>query len=358
MSPSIVSVSRGVLVSAFILFYSNLFGQLRLSEISASQSDRLSQRGDDGRAYVGTLPTWQDAGFDDSSWLVGNAPIGFQSTGLATAIPIEGEAPLSLYLRVVFSLTAQQSTSDNTVRLEGLVGDGCVVWINGREAGRITLGPEGLMTAFDQPTFRGETGTVSINLGVANSLLDEGKNVLTLQSHRFPEESEGVKADPELKIGSTTVIGRGSSWAFFPGWSEPSGGLADTAWDRDEWVDWIELENIGSSAINLAGWFLSDSAGNPYKASLPNQVVPAGGYVILVAEGEANAPLGSSYPHVPFSLNSNGESLILSDPQGGRLTDWTSPRKTRSTHMHATSRGDGLTPRGRHPVRPTADLIW
>ena len=43
--------------------------------------------------------------------------------------------------------------------------------------------------------------------------------------------------------------------------------LADAEGD---WPDWIELENVGTSSVNLGGWYLTDSANKPTKWQLPS----------------------------------------------------------------------------------------
>ena len=70
--------------------------------------------------------------------------------------------------------------------------------------------------------------------------------------------------------------------------------------------DWIELWNPSSSPASLNGLFLSDAASNPGKASLQGLSIPAGGRLLLWAEG------GTGFTGaLPFKLDKNGEGMAL-----------------------------------------------
>ena len=73
--------------------------------------------------------------------------------------------------------------------------------------------------------------------------------------------------------------------------------------------DWIELYNGGESAVDLAGWGLSDAAALPYKAVLSGTLAP-GAFMTLKASDEG---LG-------FALAREGERITLTAPDG-RITD-------------------------------------
>lgn len=73
--------------------------------------------------------------------------------------------------------------------------------------------------------------------------------------------------------------------------------------------DWIELVNTGDEAIDLAGFFLSDDAGQLDRGPLPEGVeVAAGDYVLFF--GDKNVTDDPQF--LPFRLSAAGEQLILS----------------------------------------------
>ncbi len=88
--------------------------------------------------------------------------------------------------------------------------------------------------------------------------------------------------------------------------------------DEDgDYADWIELYNFGDSTINLHGWYLSDDISNPYRWRFPAIDIQAGEYLLIWASGKnrrsAQRPL-----HTNFSISKDGETLILSNPEGIR----------------------------------------
>lgn len=87
-------------------------------------------------------------------------------------------------------------------------------------------------------------------------------------------------------------------------------GLQDETGGRE---DWIELFNGGSSAVNLGGWWLSDSASAPAQWRIPAVSIPAKGTLLIWASGK-NRSNPASALHTNFGLSRNGETLYLHKP--------------------------------------------
>ena len=94
-------------------------------------------------------------------------------------------------------------------------------------------------------------------------------------------------------------------------------GITD---NTGEYADWIELYNTNPTSIDLAGCYLSDDLANPKKfrfTTVPGQVViPANSFLIIWASGNVN----KGVKHTSFALSADGESIILSDPDGVVIT--------------------------------------
>lgn len=72
---------------------------------------------------------------------------------------------------------------------------------------------------------------------------------------------------------------------------------------------WVELYNAGSASVSLGGYFLSDDPAVKNKWSIPsNTSIPSKGYLLIWCDN-ANTGL-----HTNFSLDSDGEHVILSKP--------------------------------------------
>jgi hypothetical protein len=79
--------------------------------------------------------------------------------------------------------------------------------------------------------------------------------------------------------------------------------------------DWIEVHNPDSAALNLDGWYLTDSAGSPTRWRFPAVTVPPGGFVLVWASGKDRRVTGSPL-HTNFSLRAAGEYLALIQSDG------------------------------------------
>jgi len=109
--------------------------------------------------------------------------------------------------------------------------------------------------------------------------------------------------------GSTVVINE-----FM---AQNTGSIQDSHGDND---DWIELYNYGGSAIDVAGYYLSDDPANPTKWRIPASdpavtTIPAHGFLLVWADQESQQGL----LHTNFKLSAGGESISLSDTQGSLL---------------------------------------
>ena len=78
--------------------------------------------------------------------------------------------------------------------------------------------------------------------------------------------------------------------------------------------DYVELHNTSDRDVNLAGYYLSDSADNAMKWCFPDAVLPAGGYMIVYASGRDTQEGGRL--HTNFRLSSEGEQAVLSNKRG------------------------------------------
>lgn len=83
--------------------------------------------------------------------------------------------------------------------------------------------------------------------------------------------------------------------------------------------DWIELFNPGTTDINIAGWYISDTLNASIFHRIPSYdlaktLIPAGGYLILWADAQS----AQGVTHLPFKLDKDGEELYLVRLIGGQ----------------------------------------
>lgn len=74
--------------------------------------------------------------------------------------------------------------------------------------------------------------------------------------------------------------------------------------------DWIEIHNPTDAAVNLANWYLTDTASNLTRWRFPNTNLAANGYMVVFASGNNRRVPGQNL-HTDFSLQAAGEYLAL-----------------------------------------------
>lgn len=79
--------------------------------------------------------------------------------------------------------------------------------------------------------------------------------------------------------------------------------------------DWIEIHNPEASPINLAGWYLTDTASAKTRWPFPAVTVPGDGYIVVWASNKNRRTPGSPL-HTNFALSAGGEYLGLIGPDG------------------------------------------
>lgn len=79
--------------------------------------------------------------------------------------------------------------------------------------------------------------------------------------------------------------------------------------------DWLELYNSGDSAVNLAGWFLTDQTNELTKWIFPVTNLDARGFMVVFASDKDRRVPGAPL-HTNFKLDAGGGFLALVKPDG------------------------------------------
>jgi hypothetical protein len=95
--------------------------------------------------------------------------------------------------------------------------------------------------------------------------------------------------------------------------------------EEGEFADWIEITNRGDAAINLAGWSLTDDAGDLTKWQFPAEILDPGEFLMVFASNKNRATVGQRL-HTNFRLNNDGEFLGLIKPDGETVVSAFAPQ--------------------------------
>lgn len=82
--------------------------------------------------------------------------------------------------------------------------------------------------------------------------------------------------------------------------------------EYNEYDDWVELYNNGSSSVDIGNYYISDADTTLDKWQIPaGTMVPASGYLIIWTDKDENN--GQVPLHTNFRLSADGEMVVLSD---------------------------------------------
>lgn len=89
-------------------------------------------------------------------------------------------------------------------------------------------------------------------------------------------------------------------------------------YEKGHAYDWVEVCNGGAKAVDLSGWYLSDSGKDPLKWAFPKGTkLKAGASLLVYCTGDSSLSSGKgSVFYAPFKVSASGEKLYLSDAEG------------------------------------------
>ena len=88
--------------------------------------------------------------------------------------------------------------------------------------------------------------------------------------------------------------------------------LAD---ENGDYSDWIELYNAGTNAVNLGGWYLTDTPSDLTQWQFPATNINVDAFLIVFASGK-NRRIPGLPLHTSFGLAAKGEYVALVKPDG------------------------------------------
>ncbi len=215
--------------------------------------------------------TWRDSAFDDSAWSSGAGILGFYNAGtvypppgLQTTLPkfvdgVSGAQNMGFLFRKTFTFSGNPAAA--TFTLDQMIDDGVVYYLNGQRIGAVGVAEPIAWNGAANRTVGTAAEEVAAVTGTLPMLVN-GTNVLAAEVHQVSGTSSDIAFAVRLRIsqpasGALTI-------------NEVKPGAAGQGF--------IEFHNPGGSAVDLAGYYLSDSAGNLTKHQIAGPLsVPAGG---------------------------------------------------------------------------------
>ncbi|MDA1272863.1 MAG: lamin tail domain-containing protein [Verrucomicrobia bacterium] len=143
---------------------------------------------------------WRSPGFNDSSWRVGKAQLGYGDGDEVSGIgfgPASNNKNVTTYFRHTFDIMDAARVVALTLRL--LRDDGAIVYLNGREVVRSNM-PEGSVNyrTYASAVVGGEDESTFFEHELDASLLRDSGNVLAVEVHQANATSSDISFDLEL----------------------------------------------------------------------------------------------------------------------------------------------------------------
>ncbi len=251
---------------------------------------------------------WTHIEFNDdparTGWLEGPSGYGYSNNPgelqwIGTQLDDMRENYISIYARLVFTLSEEQISYMSYLGTEVHYDDAFVLYLNGlrmADSGDIPGNPP----LFDQGSGQASDGLVAnVDLSGWINLLVPGDNVLAIQIHnaslssssdcigtpilRTVIEAQKSAVDPHTRLVINEVLANSD---------------AATGADR------IELYNPGPGAVDLSNVYLSDDEDELLKFKIPDGVMLDVGDFLTVSEG-------TGADEFDFGLSSSGETVFV-----------------------------------------------
>ncbi len=126
-----------------------------------------------------TPGAWRGLNFDDSQWVVGNAPIGYGEAFVVTSLLDMQSNYTTVYLRSSFDIASLNNLAK--LILEVRYDDGVNIWVNGKLAYQENVASTEMPYNGLATTVREDNAFRRVDLGDARTWLKQGTNIISVQ---------------------------------------------------------------------------------------------------------------------------------------------------------------------------------
>ncbi len=306
---------------------------------------------------------WKEPGYDDSSWSVGNAELGYGEGDEATVVnfidtdPVESgvQKNMTTYFRKTFDVDDVAQLTGLTLHLK--VDDGAVVYLNGNEVERSNMsGVPGSPVAYDTPSAGSSPndGKTFLTFTLDPGDLIDGTNLIAVEVHQNTPNSSDISFDLRLLADELTGVSgiliddrtvvkarafSGGEWSalnqatftvtpqadfsnlrvtelhYNP--ADPSAAESNAGFDDNQAFEFIELMNTSGDAIDLGSVALSGGLDFTFDATT---ILAPGERAVLVEDQAAfEFRYGTSIRILgqwSGALSNGGETIVLTDRTG------------------------------------------
>lgn len=286
---------------------------------------------------------WRYRIFSDKNWKEGSAPLGYGahfpvSTTISYGSDANNKYP-TYYFRKKFQIDEMPDHGEFV--LNYTLDDGCVIYVNGVEAGRVHM-PEGAVSYTTYSATSVATTAATGSIVMDKSLFKAGENLIAVEVHNTSATSSDILWDASLLCVDQVQIETGGILSMQEQFELPystdrlqleacyeyegdkiekpvvinevSAGNSVFVNEYFDKNDWVELYNMTAEDIDLDGMYLSDEPGNPTKYRISAEgtetstIIPAHGHRIIWCDKQDT----QEQLHALFKLaNEDGAVIML-----------------------------------------------
>jgi hypothetical protein len=322
----------------------------------------------DGAAGYST-DNWKHPDYNDGTWQSGLSELGYGDGGTEATVVSFGDETASKFITTYFrkEIEIQHAGAFTELVADLQYDDGAVIYLNGKEVARPGM-PEGDIE-FQTGATKSRGGSDEREfeaLTLDPAQLREGRNVLAVELHQFNATNSDISfnlgsrgkrlpvdANNTFSIGQTTLITArakdGDDWSasaresFLVGatpaakgnlvisqimYRPPDASVTEEAAgfsNRDNF-EFLQLENIGSSPINLAGVKITGGVTFAFPLSALNLLAPGSRATVVRNQAAFQARYGAELAvagEYEKRLANSGDQLAIFDASGNTIHDFT-----------------------------------
>ncbi|SVA05369.1 uncharacterized protein METZ01_LOCUS58223 [marine metagenome] len=148
--------------------------------------------------------SWTEPEFDDDSWSMGYAELGYGDDDEETVIdygPDEDQKYITTFFRHTFGLNDPDDIQTLTIRLKR--DDGAIIYLNGNEILRSNMPPEAVsFDTYASTAVSGDDEDTFFEWMLSSSNIMNGENVIAVEVHQISGSSSDISFDLEI-IGTS-----------------------------------------------------------------------------------------------------------------------------------------------------------
>ncbi|HNW90519.1 MAG TPA: metallophosphoesterase [Bacteroidales bacterium] len=213
---------------------------MKTNPIELNESWKYNDTGTD----LGT--SWKDAGYDDTSWLNGNALLGYGTIDAEPVVTMMnyGGVDTNKYPTYYFRKTFNYPVTGNEAFLEinALIDDGAVFYINGVEVKRVSM-PAGTVSYSTYATYA--INEVYQKFFIPASFIQNGNNTIAVEVHQCSGTSSDLGFNMNLIVHNNPIL-RNEVWKYNDAGTDLGTNWKESWYDDTSWASGKALLGYGS----------------------------------------------------------------------------------------------------------------